>query len=312
MVKDSSDNDYDERYDSYTIFNSYKTHLVLLLFFVLFVFIVVFSFLGNQPMMESAKPWMFAIEIILWVILILIIVLNVKTIKSGDIDFTQQLINLFGYNDPEVSINVHTDDTQTKGSVVQSTSQELKKEEVKKDTTHKDQCIDKSKEYWFKNSEVENPNPDYEVFHIPQNIYNYDDAEKTCKILKSRLATYDEVERAYQNGGSWCSYGWSSDQLALFPTQREIYNELKNIPGHERDCGRPGINGGYIKDKNMKFGINCYGKKPYITDRDKEYIKQHNYSAAFKKKSQEKEKEIEKQINTILVAPFNKNRWSDL
>jgi hypothetical protein len=27
-------------------------------------------------------------------------------------------------------------------------------------------------------------------------------------------------------------------------------------------CGRPGINGGYFANPNIKFGANCYGVKP--------------------------------------------------
>jgi hypothetical protein len=131
-------------------------------------------------------------------------------------------------------------------------------------------------------------------------------------MLDSRLATYDEIEKAYQNGGSWCSYGWSADQMALFPIQKEVYNELKKIPGHEHDCGRPGINGGYYKNTDLKFGINCFGKKPYITLKDKEYIKEHGFSNAFKHLEEDKQEELRKKINNILVAPFNKDKWSEL
>jgi hypothetical protein len=304
--------DHDENYDSYTIFNSYKTHLVLLLAFVLFVFIVVFSLLGNSNFMENAKPWMFIIEIILWVILISIIVLNIKTIKSGNIDFTQQLMNLFGYNDPEVRVDIHKDHDEDKED---KDDKEDKEDKEDKDENKK-RCIDNSKDYWYSNDSSQTTSdmqsPISEVFHIPKNIYGFSEAENVCKLFDSRLATYDEVERAYQNGGSWCSYGWSSDQMALFPTQKEIYNELKSIPGHEHDCGRPGVNGGYIKNKNMKFGVNCYGKKPYITTNDKTYIKSHSHNLAFKKINEKKEKEKKRQIDNILVAPFNKSKWSSL
>jgi hypothetical protein len=293
MVKESyddksitKDNEYDEKYDSYTIFNSYKTQLVLLLFIVIFIFIIVFSLLGSQTFMDSAKPWLFAIEIVLWVILISIIVLNIKTIKSGDIDFTQQLMNLFGYQDPEINVHFYK-----QGS------------EVKKTQTISSPTNCNTSTY---------SSPVDEVFHIPQNIYKYEEADDVCKLFDARLATYDEIERAYDNGGSWCSYGWSADQLALFPTQKEVYNELKKIPGHKHDCGRPGINGGYFKNKNLKFGVNCYGKKPYITTKDKLYIKDHANSPAFDKINEQKELERKRHIDNILVAPFNKYKWSEL
>ena len=100
-----------------------------------------------------------------------------------------------------------------------------------------------------------------EVFHVSDNVYTYDEAEAVCKAFDADLATYSQVEKAYKNGGEWCGYGWSKDQLALYPTQKKTWEKLKNIKGHEHDCGRPGINGGYIKNPNVKFGELLW-KKP--------------------------------------------------
>ena len=83
-----------------------------------------------------------------------------------------------------------------------------------------------------------------QVYHIPGNKYTYDNAEALCKAYGSRLATYDEMEESYEGGAEWCSYGWSDKQLGLFPTQKETWDHLQTVPGHENDCGRPGINGG--------------------------------------------------------------------
>ena len=104
-----------------------------------------------------------------------------------------------------------------------------------------------------------------QVFNIPGNYYGYDDAKTLCKAYDARLATYDEVENAYNAGGEWGNYGWSDGQMALFPTQKNTFDNLQKIPGHEHDCGRPGINGGYMANPNIKFGVNCYGYKPKIT-----------------------------------------------
>jgi hypothetical protein len=149
-----------------------------------------------------------------------------------------------------------------------------------------------------------------EVFHIPHNRYTYNQAKEACELFDARLASYDEIEDSYKNGANWCSYGWSSDQLALFPIQKSMYNELKKIPGHERDCGRTGVNGGYIENKNSKFGVNCYGKKPYAGEDDLAYMKKFNFSKAFPD-LEAKKKEKEKQMNKILIAPFNKDKWSE-
>jgi hypothetical protein len=107
-----------------------------------------------------------------------------------------------------------------------------------------------------------------QVYHIPGNKYTFDDARAICKAYGNRLANYKEIENAYQNGGDWCSYGWSEDQMALFPTQIERWERLQKIKGHENDCGRPGINGGYIANPNVRFGVNCYGYRPKITSQE--------------------------------------------
>ena len=77
-----------------------------------------------------------------------------------------------------------------------------------------------------------------EVFHVPNNIYNYEEAKAICKAYDSELATYDQIEDAYNKGANWCSYGWSEGQLALFPTQKNVYDDLQKNKGHENDCGQ--------------------------------------------------------------------------
>jgi len=104
--------------------------------------------------------------------------------------------------------------------------------------------------------------PDTEVFNISNNLYTYDDAQAICKIYGAELATYDQIEESYNSGGEWCNYGWSAGQMAYFPTQKATWKKLQSKPGHENDCGRPGINGGYIANPYIRFGVNCYGKKP--------------------------------------------------
>ena len=104
-----------------------------------------------------------------------------------------------------------------------------------------------------------------QVFNIPGNYYTYDNAKALCTAYGAELASYDQIENSYNNGAEWCNYGWSDNQLALFPTQKKTYDTLQTIPGHENDCGRTGVNGGYIANPNVKFGVNCYGYKPKIT-----------------------------------------------
>ena len=150
-----------------------------------------------------------------------------------------------------------------------------------------------------------------QVFNIPGNYYNYENAKAICKAYGSDLANYEQIENAYNNGAEWCNYGWSSNQLALFPTQQQTYNHLQTIPGHKNDCGRPGINGGFIANPNIKFGVNCYGYKPKITNEEDELMKISSpYPETLEDISFQKRVDYWKnKINEILVSPFNYNSW---
>ena len=60
-----------------------------------------------------------------------------------------------------------------------------------------------------------------EVYNIPDNRYTYTDAKAICQAYGADLASYNQVEQAYNKGAEWCNYGWSDDQMALFPTQKK-------------------------------------------------------------------------------------------
>ena len=153
-----------------------------------------------------------------------------------------------------------------------------------------------------------------QVFNIPGNYYDYNNAKALCSAYGSELATYDQIEKAYNNGAEWCNYGWSANQLALFPTQKNTYSKLQTIPGHENDCGRAGINGGYIANPNVKFGVNCYGYKPKITSDEEDLMKtatpypETPQDIAFQKKVDLFKNNLEQ----VLVSPFNYNTWGEL
>lgn len=149
-----------------------------------------------------------------------------------------------------------------------------------------------------------------EVFHIASNKFTYDEAAEMCKNYDARLATYDEIEDAYNHGASWCSYGWSDDQMALFPTQKKVYNDLKKIPGHENDCGRPGINGGRFRNKNIRFGANCFGIKPLAKDEDKAYMHSINHSPIVNKDVMRRANQKNNEFRKHVIASFNHDKWS--
>ena len=153
-----------------------------------------------------------------------------------------------------------------------------------------------------------------QVFHVPDNKYDYENSKAICNAYGGRLATYKEIDDAYRDGADWCGFGWSEGQMALYPTQTEKWNTLQGIKGHEHDCGRPGINGGYIDNPNVRFGVNCYGYKPKITP---EEARNMMNSPLYPKSKAEIEfdKRVDywrTKIHDIVVAPFNHNSWSIL
>ena len=151
-----------------------------------------------------------------------------------------------------------------------------------------------------------------EVYHVPGNDYTYPNAKALCQAYDGRLATYEEVESAYRDNAEWCSYGWSDNQLALFPTQTTTYDKLQKIKGHENDCGRPGINGGYIKNPNVRFGVNCFGHKPKITPEENKLMRNAPlYPITKKEKMFQRRVDAYRQIlPDILISPFNHSTWS--
>lgn len=153
-----------------------------------------------------------------------------------------------------------------------------------------------------------------QAFHVKNNKFTYDDAQAVCKAYGGRLATYDEVEDAYKRGGEWCGYGWSEGQMALYPTQKQTWNRLQGIKGHEHDCGRPGVNGGYIANPNVRFGINCFGYKPEITPEEQQEMRNANYFPK-SQKDIEMEKRVQRwkhKISSLQVSPFNHTDWSEM
>ena len=143
-----------------------------------------------------------------------------------------------------------------------------------------------------------------EVFYVSNNIFTYDQAPAVCAAYGGRLASYDEIESAYNAGGEWCGYGWSQGGIALFPTQEDTWTALQKETTQEKRqaCGRPGINGGYF-DPAMKFGVNCYGVKPSKPA--------HQPQSATNKAFSQMVNQIKDKLKTLSLAPFDKTQWSE-
>jgi hypothetical protein len=155
-----------------------------------------------------------------------------------------------------------------------------------------------------------------EVFNVANNLYTYDDAQAVCAAYGAKLATYDQIESAYNDGAEWCNYGWSDGQMAFFPTQKSTWDDLQKTASHKNDCGRPGVNGGYIANPYVEFGVNCYGQKPPPTSDD--LAQMSTKSMAPYPKSQadiDLEKKIEywktNASQLLKINSYNNKKWSE-
>lgn len=157
---------------------------------------------------------------------------------------------------------------------------------------------------------VNRPMP--EVFNIAENIYSYSDAQAVCKAMNGRLATYSELESAYNNGSDFCNYGWSDDQMILFPTQKATWDVLQTTK-HKNSCGRPGINGGFMENEKALFGANCFGIKPGQKEIDKisDAIPEAATSAVNKKEEDGRIAYYKGMGDSIEVNSFNTVKWSE-
>lgn len=251
--------------------------IISLLVLIIIIYFVLFASLGNNSeSMNAPSTSKASLEILLWGVFLVIIIINGMNYFLN-VNIITSIKNLFS-GEPEIDITV---ERETEGQITGTTTvPELKFEK--------------------------------QVYHIPGNKYTFDDAKAVCKAYGNRLANYKEIENAYQNGADWCSYGWSEDQMALFPTQIERWDRLQKIEGHKNDCGRPGINGGYIANPNVRFGVNCYGYRPKITSQEAEMMEN---IPLFPKTQKELDfqKRVEywkNKIANIIVSPFNSNNWS--
>jgi len=256
-------------------------YVLAILIGLIIVYYIFFSSLGKNNSFdgnESHKSGAIFLEALLWGIFIILILFNGMS-YFFNINIVASIKKLFS-DSPEIDIQMDSDFINDMSGNDSTSKIKIEKQ----------------------------------VFHVPEHDYNYNDAKALCKAFGSRLATYKELEKSYKDGANWCSYGWSDDQMAFYPTNMDKWKKLQKIKGHEHDCGRPGINGGYIANPNARFGVNCYGYKPTINTKERDLMK--NSSIYPKTKTElDFEKRVDywkKKIPEILISPFNKKKWSTI
>ena len=149
-----------------------------------------------------------------------------------------------------------------------------------------------------------------EVYHISNQDYSYDQSKCKCSSYGGRLATKNEVTNAYNKGANWCSYGWTEGQTAYYPVQKcyhdSIMEEDDFLENSDKYCGKPGMNGGYFSNPQLKFGINCYGVKPKGS-----VVKEKSpYCAPKEFCKLNKNINSSHKLSTDEISPFNNTKWN--
>lgn len=152
-----------------------------------------------------------------------------------------------------------------------------------------------------------------EVYNVSKNTFTYYDAEPLCKALGAELATYEQVKQAWERGADWCNYGWVKGQNAIYPTQNSTWEKLQTGPEEQRmACGKPGLNGGFFDNPELRFGVNCYGPKPQQSKHDEAAVAKRT-GVPLTPSGIEFDKKVSKyrgESDSIGVLPFNEGKWS--
>jgi hypothetical protein len=150
-----------------------------------------------------------------------------------------------------------------------------------------------------------------EVFHVDGGEaygtgFTYEEAPAVCAAFDGELATLEQVTDALAQGAEWCNYGWTAGGMALYPTQKDTWDQLQRELDVDRRtrCGRPGINGGYM-DPLLKLGVNCYGIKP-----KGEFKPPAPIPGSDPKAFKDAVNRFKSLLNQIAMAPFSRYKWS--
>ena len=259
---------------TYQYFNNPASLIETFIFTVVFFLLV---YLFRVPMSPDVKPVLVhLVEHKIWILyacfLIIFFFKYVLNIPIVDLIFNNQFIqyleNLPSYTTPPVSTpGPFTPSSSTPGPFTPSSSTPgpfTPSSSTPGPSTPGQSTIGPTSSPSLSSAPgpASSPAPEMQVFNVGNNNYTYDAAKEVCNAYGAELANYDQIENSYNNGGEWCNYGWSENQMAFFPTQKNTWNILQQNNNTKNACGRPGINGGFIANPYVQFGANCYGVKP--------------------------------------------------
>lgn len=280
---------------------------------IVIVALYLFIYLFRIPMTPSNKPFtIILLENGAWILLAILIIENVVRVL-----FKIDLVNSFAeYLNEMFSINTDNPITYPENPIPNNQESEI---DNSYSSTYQIPQIPEPQITFKPQTTTPNNDDKKEVFNIAGNHFTYGDAPAVCAAYGAELATYDQVEAAYNEDAEWCNYGWSADQMALFPTQKDTWKKLQSNPSTANRCGRPGINGGYIPNPNITFGVNCYGTKPAMSDNDKKAMQDAQAVITQPTPLTPEEIEFNKKLEfwkqnagkVLSINGFNENKWSE-
>ena len=163
---------FEDTFSNFTDFvSSHSSAFAVGIAIVLFYLV---TYLFRIPMDKESKPYFISIiESLAWVLLVIILF----------VDFFKYVLNVSLYDIfPWLAPEEKEKDTET--------------------TTIPLPKLDKCET-------EEQDDPEHEVFNISNNKYTYEDAQAICKSYDATLATYAQIESAYNNGADY--FGFSHD-----------------------------------------------------------------------------------------------------
>jgi hypothetical protein len=278
--------------DPYSIFG--------VIFFILALYLTIY--IVGIPMSPDIKPFSISfIENVAWLLFLILLIFDFFNIVLN-ID----LADLFPSKLNDTSENKRDSSTKKNTSNVTNIYNYFNTSDTSGNKVKKDSSGNKQDSSGNKQTK---PN---QVFNISNNLYSYDEAQDICQAFDSTLATYEQVESAYNDGAEWCAYGWSDNQMAFFPTQQSTWNKLQKNEKTKNACGRPGVNGGYMANPNIRFGVNCYGQKPDPTQYELDLMNSNLPTNIVDSHLDEKVKFWKENREKLLVLnSFNHNKWSE-
>lgn len=312
--KDKINIDYIEQNNSNNLYSLIKIFIILVLY------LIIYYFLGNF-LPSSIIAFINIFVIVFFVIFVIVNFINyffnfnilkeiyyvIFNIKYEDEIVNKLLNSIVIFNnttDNTSNDNKMNDNVNNSGIIDEEQEIEIDNELVQLKSSNKSQ----------EPTDISNVIMNKEVFHVPGSRFTYNDANAICKSMNSDLASYEQLQNAHKNGANWCSYGWSQEQLALYPTSQNKFDELSENDKTKYDCGFVGVNGMYVNNPYMKFGANCYGVKPKKSDLELKHSEVSDYKPKTTKEVifDNRVEYWKRRLGNVLVSPFNKDKWYNI